>query len=156
MVFSVNPSAAKTHAMFQSMAIAQSGNGGGSAITGNGGGAPAGQQPPPPADTNVNTLPAGGEAATGTLNQLPPVDTAGAFAPSGTGIVAGTGQLLANGECACAVECGAGSFPALQAQGAGNFGGQPGTSPLLAAQSLAHPANVLSAGNIPASMVGLR
>jgi len=126
MVFSVNPNAEKTHAMFQSLAIAQAGIGSGSAITGNGGGAPANNQapPPPPADTN---LPAGGAAVTGTLNQLPPLDTAGAIAPQGTGVVGGTGQLLANGECSCAVECGAGAFPAVQAQGVNNFGGMPGT-----------------------------
>ena len=133
MVFSVNARPAKTHAMFQSMAIAQRGNAlGGSAITGNGGAAAAGNNtgaaPPdqlqqtPPADS---LLPAG-SAVTDTLNQLPPVNTAGALAPQGTGIVSGTGQLLANGECSCVVECAAGSFPAQAAQGAGNFGGMPG------------------------------
>jgi len=138
MVFSVNAKADKTHAMFQSMAIAQNGVGQGSAITGNGGAAPAGANNGQSVAPAGSSLPAaGGVESTGTLNQLPPLDTAvGAAPPAGTGVVTGTGTLLPNGECSCAVECGAGAFPAVQAQGVNNFGGV--------------------GGSIPASMVGLR
>jgi hypothetical protein len=121
MAFSINASPAKTHAMFQAMAIAQNGTGGGSAITGNGGAAPAGGNVPP---AGGSQLPPVGEAPTGTLAQLPG-ETAGALPAAGTGVATGTGVLGTDG-CVCSVECGSGSFPAVQAQGAGNFGGMAG------------------------------
>ncbi|KAK1827579.1 hypothetical protein QBC39DRAFT_174554 [Podospora conica] len=116
MVFSVNPTAEKTHAMFQALAISQKGQGGGSAITG---GAPAAAAPPaagaPP--------PAAGAVASGT-------------APNGaqnTGFVQGVGTLDGEGNCQCVVSCQFnGDFP-VAAQGAGNFGGLPGGVPMAAA-----------------------
>ncbi|TPX11024.1 uncharacterized protein E0L32_008061 [Thyridium curvatum] len=129
MTFSINPTAEKTQAMFQQMAIAQNGGGTGSAITGNGSAAapppPAGGAAAPPANSLTATLGAGtgGAAATGT-----------AAAPAGTGVVSGVGTLNPDGSCSCSVQCAPGAFPAVQAQGIGSFGGM--------------------AGGIPANMVG--
>ncbi|KAI0513220.1 Cupredoxin [Xylaria bambusicola] len=111
MVFSINPTAEKSQALFQSMAIQQKGQGAGSAITGN---ATSSAIASDVASTPVAsaTEAAGGATETG---------AAGA-------IQTGEGQLVA-GACVCAVVCGAGSFPAVNAQGIGNFGGVPGAIP---------------------------
>ncbi|KAI0426319.1 Cupredoxin [Xylaria sp. FL1042] len=111
MVFSINPTAEKTQAIFQSMAIAQKGQGAGSAITGN----------------STTSAVASDVAATSVASAT---DAAGATetASAGGAIQTGTGQLVA-GACVCAVTCGAGSFPAVNAQGIGNFGGVPGSIP---------------------------
>ncbi|KAK3315312.1 hypothetical protein B0H66DRAFT_606199 [Apodospora peruviana] len=107
MTFSINPTANKTQAMFQALAIKQKGNGGGGAITGNGGAAPpAGEAAAPP-------------AASATVG--------GAAAATSSGIVQGTGTVGGDGTCVCAVQCSfGGNFPAAQAQGVNNFGGMPG------------------------------
>jgi len=112
MTFSINPTADKTHAMFQALAISQRGNGGGSAITG---GAPAAA---PAAGAPPAAAPAAG---------APPAAAApGAVLPSG--IVAGAGTMAADGSCQCLVSCqfDSSQFPAA-AQGAGAFGGVGGT-----------------------------
>ncbi|KAI1754719.1 Cupredoxin [Xylaria castorea] len=118
MVFSINPSAAKTQAMFQAMAIQQKGQGAGSAITGNAtssAGAGAGASEAATSSSVASaTEAAGGASQTGS---------------AGGAIQTGTGELQA-GACVCAVTCGAGSFPAVNAQGIGNFGGIPGSIPM--------------------------
>jgi len=127
MTFSINPTAEKTQAMFQQMAIAQNGTGTGSAITGNGGGAAAPVQ-------GSSSVAAGGAAATGAVggtaagSSLQPLATGGATGSTGgTGVQSGTGTLDGTGACQCQVICGAGAFPAVQAQGVGgSFGGMPG------------------------------
>lgn len=119
MVFSINPTAAKTHANFQSLAIAQRGKGKSSAITGGAAAPGAGAAQPPPAANPA--APAAGAGGGGTI---PP--PAAAPAAPGTGPQTGTGQALPGGACLCAVICGAGSFPAVGAQGQGAFGGMPG------------------------------
>lgn len=119
MVFSVNPTAEKTHAMFQALAISQKGQGGGSAITG---GAPAAAAPPaggaPPAAGAPP--PAAGAVASGTAPD----------AAQNTGFVQGVGTLDGQGNCQCVVSCQFnGNFP-VAAQGAGSFGGIPGGVPM--------------------------
>ncbi|KAI1210433.1 Cupredoxin [Annulohypoxylon truncatum] len=101
MTFSINPTAAKTQAMFQQMAIAQNGTGAGSAITGNSTASSAAAAAPAAATSAA--------AASGSINQ-------------GTGTVEG-------GACVCAVTCSSGSFPAVAAQGIGAFGGIAGALP---------------------------
>lgn len=116
MTFSINPTADKTHAMFQALAIAQRGNGGGSAITGGQPAAPpdAAAPPAPPA--------AAPPAASGVVASAPPA--------SATGVVTGAGTIGADGACTCAVVCDfSGSFPAA-AQGAEAFGGFGGALPI--------------------------
>lgn len=112
MTFSINPSAAKTQAMFQSMAISQNGTGSATAITGGTGTAAAnGTAAAAPA-----APPAAGTGSTGAA--------AGAAAGTG-GATTGTGTLQ-NGQCQCAVTCTAGSLPAANVQGLGAFGGMTG------------------------------
>ena len=123
MTFSINPTADKTQAMFQAMAIQQRGNGAGSAITGGQGAVP----PPaavPAAPGQLQPLP--GEAATATLALLPGETVAANPLGVPGGVVTGTGAINPDGSCTCAVVCGAGSFPAVEIQGLGGFGGMPG------------------------------
>lgn len=120
MVFSINPTAEKSQAIFQAAAIQQKGQGTGSAITGNAtesAGGAAGEAAP----TNVAPGGGAGEGA--------PAETGAAGGASGT-VAAGPIQTgvgtIQDGACVCAVSCGVGSFPAVQAQGLGNSGGFPG------------------------------
>ncbi|KAJ0124897.1 serine-threonine rich protein [Diaporthe amygdali] len=116
MTFSINPTAAKTQAMFQSMAIAQNGTGAATPITG--GSAPPANSAAPPNATG------GGAAAA-------PAEGGSAGAAAGGSATTPTmGQgTIQNGACVCAVSCSVGSFPAAQAQGLGAFGGLPGALP---------------------------
>ncbi|KAL1836001.1 hypothetical protein VTJ49DRAFT_5704 [Mycothermus thermophilus] len=108
MVFSINPTAEKTHAKFQELAIAQNGNGAGSAITGDA---------PPPAQDNNAADP--GASASSSLQPLPSAtDSAGT--PAQTGIATGVGEIGADGACRCAVQCTFDGFPAAQVQGRGS------------------------------------
>ncbi|KAK1754572.1 hypothetical protein QBC47DRAFT_221087 [Echria macrotheca] len=126
MTFSINPTAAKTQAMFQAMAIAQKGNGGGSAITGGtpaAGGAPPAAAPPAAGGSPALAPPVAAPAASGVV-------------PSGaaaSGVAVGTGTIGADGQCVCAVSCNfdSSSFPS-NAQGNGQFGGIPGGIPMAA------------------------
>lgn len=112
MVFSINPTAAKTQAMFQQMAIAQNGTGAATPITG-GSGAPA----PPPA-----APPAASSAAA-----APPAAAPPPAASSGT-VATGSGNVGADGSCSCTCQCAPGSFPVNAAQGVGAHGGWGGKS----------------------------
>jgi plastocyanin len=99
MVFSINPSAEKTHAQFQANAIAAKGQGSGSAITGN-----------------------GTAAATSSVAAVPTQSGAVSNIATGSG-------AMETGACVCAVTCDmAGSYPA-QAQGIGAYGGFAGSLP---------------------------
>ncbi|KAL8366121.1 hypothetical protein RB595_004748 [Gaeumannomyces hyphopodioides] len=113
MVFSINPTAAKTHANFQSLAIKQKGKGKNTAITGGAAAPGAGAAQPPAAAAPAAPAASGGAAAPA----------------AGTGPQRGAGQTLPDGSCQCTVICGAGSFPAVAAQGQGAFGGMPGSIP---------------------------
>lgn len=105
MVFSINPTADKTHAMFQGLAIKQNGTGAGSSMTG-------GQQSGAPVAEAPKQTPAAGQDRQGGLE--------------GTGATPGKGTIAADGSCSCVVSCNAGGFPAVQAQGVGAFGGMGG------------------------------
>ncbi|KAF7534883.1 hypothetical protein G7054_g5801 [Neopestalotiopsis clavispora] len=116
MAMSINPTADKTQAMFQAMAIAQKGAGAGSAITGNGTAAAPAAGGSAAASASVATS-AAGAAATGSVQQ-------------------GLGTLTpGTGQCVCAVSCGTGAFPAVQAQGVGAFGGFAGALPASMAEA---------------------
>lgn len=108
MTFSINPTAEKTQALFQSLAIKQKGQGAGSAITG-------------------NATASAGAAASSTVKE----GSAASTVASGAGSVAtGTGNFdAATGVCTCAVALAVGAFPAVQAQGLGAFGGMAGALP---------------------------
>ena len=104
MTFSINPTAQKTQAMFQQMAIAQNGTGTASPITG-------GSAVAPPA-----------AAAT----------TAAVAAPAETsGIATGAGNM-SNGACECSCLCGVAAFPNAAVQGIGAYGGMSGAMPIAA------------------------
>lgn len=121
MVFSINPSAEKTHAMFQSLAIKQKGAGAGGAITGNG----------PAPDANAGASGAAPSLATPT----------GAAPALNTGIATGVGQVGADGSCVCAVQCSiGGAFPNVAVQGRGAFGGYAGGIPMAMVGAVAPPA----------------
>ncbi|KAI0011706.1 Cupredoxin [Xylariaceae sp. FL0662B] len=102
MTFSINPTADKTQAMFQAMAIQQKGMGAGSAITGN--------------------------ATSSAVAEAPAAATSSAAAEVPAAISSGAGAVQ-TGACVCAVTCGTGSFPAAVAQGVGAFGGFAGALP---------------------------
>ncbi|KAF5667635.1 serine-threonine rich protein [Fusarium heterosporum] len=110
MVFSINPTAEKTHAQFKENAIKQKGDGKATPITGG--------EPLPPA-APAESKPA--EAA-------PPAAAPDAAKPEATGVVPGMGTIGADGSCVCMVSCSAGGFPA-QAQGINSFGGMGGALP---------------------------
>ncbi|CAM1509449.1 Fc.00g031880.m01.CDS01 [Cosmosporella sp. VM-42] len=118
MVFSINPTAEKTQAMFQQKAIEQKGDGKSTPITGGDG----------TADAPANSAPA---ATSSAAAEAPPSATSVASAPEGTGAAGsdtpGQGTINPDGSCTCFVACAAGSFPAIEAQGLGNFGGQSGS-----------------------------
>ncbi|OBS25734.1 hypothetical protein FPOA_06269 [Fusarium poae] len=111
MVFSVNPTAEKTHAMFKEMAIQQKGDGKLAPIQGG--------EPAPPAESKP-AAPAAPPAA-------PPAEAAPA-PPEATGVVPGKGTVAPDGSCVCHVSCAAGAFPAA-AQGINSFGGMAGALP---------------------------
>ncbi|RDL38047.1 uncharacterized protein BP5553_05480 [Venustampulla echinocandica] len=111
MTFSINPSANKTQAAFQQLAIAQKGEGATAAIVGGAGASGAAPAAAAPAATNAVAPPA---------NAAAPANMA-----------AGTGTNV-NGECACSCLCGPGSFPSSAVQGVGGFGGVPGAMPMAA------------------------
>lgn len=96
MVFSINPTAEKTHAQFKGLAIEQNGDGAEAPITG---GDPA--ELPPAEDTPVE-VPADG----------------GASVTPGQGVIS-------EGNCLCVVSCAADAFPSAQ-QGIGAAGGMSG------------------------------
>ncbi|KAL2759852.1 hypothetical protein ACRALDRAFT_2038619 [Sodiomyces alcalophilus JCM 7366] len=119
MVFSINPTAERTHAMFQSIAIA-GGDGDAAPITG-GDPPPVEEQPP----TESAPLPP--------IDSLPPVDGGDdvVLPPSGGGgVQEGIGQIDGNGACVCSVQCDMGAFPNLEQQGIGAVGGIGGSMPM--------------------------
>ena len=129
MTFSINPTANKTQAMFQQLAIAQNGTGTDSAITGGTTSAAAvvaGTTTAAAADTVAASTAAAAatSAATGS--------TSGTDSTSGTGLTTGTGTVNSDGSCSCAVVCNSDAFPAVQAQGLGAFGGFGGSVPMAA------------------------
>lgn len=138
MTFSINPTAEKTQAMFQAMAIAQKGNGAGSTITGGEGAPAAGNAGSAGNAGNAASSAAGGQSTA--LAQLPGAagaasQTVGQVASATGSIVPGTGTVLPDGSCSCAVVVGNGAFPAVEAQGLGSFGGMAGALPMAMAEA---------------------
>ncbi|KKA26938.1 hypothetical protein TD95_001064 [Thielaviopsis punctulata] len=120
MVFSINPTASKTHAQFQALAINSTGKGlVGSGLTGGPASLPAGSSSSVVSSSTAAAAASSDAAATATT-----VST-----PTGVqnSIATGTGTLQADGSCLCSVQCGAGSFP-VSDQGVGAFGGMAGKS----------------------------
>jgi hypothetical protein len=111
MTFSINPTAAKTQAMFEQMAIAQNGTGAAAPITGGSSSAVAA----PPAATSASVAPA--VAAT--------TAAAAAASPAASGLTTGSGNV-SNGECECSCLCGMAAFPNAAVQGIGAYGGLSG------------------------------
>ena len=103
MVFSINPTAAKTQANFKELAIAQNGTG---VIPPIAGGPPIAEPP----------------AAPSSVVAPPP---AGTQAPAQGGMATGVGQIE-NGQCSCSCLCGVDSFPNPALQGRGAYGGMTG------------------------------
>lgn len=100
MTFSINPTANKTQAMFQQMAIAQNG-------------------------TGATAVIAGGAGTASTVSVAPPVAATSAASNSGT-MVSGTGTTETGGSCSCSCLCGVAAFPDAAVQGIGAFGGLSG------------------------------
>ncbi|QSZ32083.1 hypothetical protein DSL72_001652 [Monilinia vaccinii-corymbosi] len=103
MVFSINPTAEKTQAMFKAMAVAQNSTGTTSAIQG-------------------GTLP--NAASEGAASNA--VTSAAAAVAT---VASGTGTNSANGTCSCSCLCGQAAFPEAAVQGLGMFGGISGAMP---------------------------
>ncbi|KAF5024980.1 hypothetical protein F66182_2931 [Fusarium sp. NRRL 66182] len=124
MVFSINPSAEKTHAKFKELAIKQKGDGAQTPITG-------GEAAEPPAESKpAETQPVAPPAETQPAEEVAQPPAAGAPAPpEHTGVVPGKGHM-SEGSCVCMVSCASGSFPDAQAQGVGAFGGMAGALPM--------------------------
>ncbi|TVY23750.1 putative GPI-anchored cupredoxin [Lachnellula hyalina] len=101
MVFSVNPTANKTQAMFAQMAIAQNGTGTATAITGGSSAAAAA-----PAASSASSSSSSSSGSSGSM-------------------VSSQGTTNSAGVCTCACLCGVASFPSA-AQGVGAFGGMSG------------------------------
>jgi plastocyanin len=111
MTFSINPTANKTQAMFQQMAIAQNG-------------------------TGTTAVIAGGTAST-TLSTTATTFAAAATSTSvnsGT-MVSGSGTINTGGACECSCLCGVAAFPNAAVQGIGAFGGLPGAMPMSALET---------------------
>jgi len=115
MTFSINPTAEKSHAMFQQMAVAQNGTGTLAPIQG--GEASASVAPPAASAAPPAAAP---PAAVEPPKAAPPAE-AGAMVPS-------VGQMQ-NGQCSCSCLCGVSSFPS-EAQGINSFGGMSGAMPM--------------------------
>lgn len=110
MTFSINPTADKTQAMFQGMAIAQNGTGTVAPIAG---GVASAAPPAAPAATNAVAPPAA---------QAPAAAAPAAAAPPAMAVGQGTTQ---GSVCSCSCLCGVAAFP-LAAQGVGMIGGMSG------------------------------
>lgn len=123
MVFSLNPTAEKTHAKFQALAIEQSGNGQSTPITGG----------DKPADKPAGETPPAEGAPSGSPSAAPPAESSAPAPPAGgDGATPGKGTVGADGSCTCFVQCAAGGFPAVNAQGVGSYGGFGGGLPMAA------------------------
>ncbi|KAG6036522.1 hypothetical protein E4U41_005624 [Claviceps citrina] len=129
MVFSVNPTADKTHAMFKALAInKQTGNGAATPVTG-------WQQSVTPVAPVTSVAPVAPVATVAPVAEAPKQNPAAGqdkqAGQAGTGVTPGKGTIGADGSCSCVVSCSAGAFPAAQVQGVGAFGGMGGALPIM-------------------------
>ncbi|KAG9234817.1 hypothetical protein BJ875DRAFT_440943 [Amylocarpus encephaloides] len=120
MTFSINPTAGKTQAMFQQLAIAQNGTGALAPIQG--GQASATAAPPAASAAPAAEAPKAGE----TPAASPSAEAPKAEAPSMSN---GSGQQSGD-SCSCSCLCGVASFPNAQVQGLGSYGGMSGAMPM--------------------------
>jgi len=104
MTFSINPTANKTQAMFQQMAIAQNGTGTPAVIVGG-----------TASTASTATVAVAGSVAT----------SASTSSTSSSGLTTGSGSLDSTGACDCSCLCGEAAFPNAAVQGVGAFGGLP-------------------------------
>ncbi|QUC22998.1 uncharacterized protein UV8b_07239 [Ustilaginoidea virens] len=137
MVFSINPTADKTHAMFRELAIAQNGTGSATPVSG-------GKSSVAPPVQAPQQTPDGGQRCSGTSvagpqSSVAPPGPAPQQTPygeqGGSGLTYGKGTVGADGSCTCVVACSAGSFPAVQPQGVGACGGMAGSLPVMDSMS---------------------
>jgi len=121
MTFSINPTANKTQAMFEQMAIAQNGTGTAAAIVGG---------TPNTAATTLSTasVSAATEVSSGSSGSLDNNSGSTVTIATGTGTNVG-------GACNCACLCGTAAFPSSAVQGIGAFGGMSGAMPMAALES---------------------
>ncbi|PHH63123.1 hypothetical protein CDD81_6274 [Ophiocordyceps australis] len=126
MTMSINPTAEKTHSLFQQMAIAKNGTGDAAPITG---GAPAAGGEAGKEGEKAGGEKAGGvERATSSLGggeAAQPTGMTGGVGQTGGNTAAGKGTLRSDGSCDCVAACSAGSFPSVE-QGNGSSGGMGG------------------------------
>jgi len=111
MTFSINPTANKTQAMFEQMAVMQNGTGSTAVIAGGSASATV---------ASVATVAA-------TTASAAAIQTAN----SGS-MVSGSGTLNSAGACQCSCLCGTAAFPNAAIQGVGAFGGMSGAMPMSA------------------------
>jgi len=114
MTFSINPTANKTQAMFEQMAIAQNGTGSTAAIV-----------------ATTSALAATATVAdVGTTMTTMALSTVTSSSDVGS-MSSGTGSSSSGDECSCSCFCGVASFPAA-VQGLEGFGGMSGAMPMSA------------------------
>ncbi|KAH8821192.1 hypothetical protein F5884DRAFT_77758 [Xylogone sp. PMI_703] len=120
MTFSINPTAEKTQAMFEQMAIAQNGTGTTPVIAG--GAAAATTASVAAAATTAVAAPPPPPAAPA----APPASSGSSSSSSGgSGMVNGSGSMNSDGSCSCSCLCGVSAFPQAN-QGVGMYGGMSG------------------------------
>ncbi|KAG6004807.1 hypothetical protein E4U21_000763 [Claviceps maximensis] len=117
MVFSINPTVYKTHAMFQDLAVKSNSDGPGTAVS-------TGQQSAAPVSEAPKQTPVGAPDAD--VPKQPPV-----AGQASSGIASGKGTIGPDGSCSCVVSCSPGGFPAAQIQGVGAIGGMGGAVPVV-------------------------
>ncbi|KAK4135570.1 hypothetical protein BT67DRAFT_254395 [Trichocladium antarcticum] len=129
MVFSINPSAEKTHAQFQANAIEQEGDGAGGAITGDGPAGDANAGAGADAGASASASASASDAATPAETAVATSTGAASGSASTGGVVVGSGQIGVGGSCVCAVQCSFGASANVGVQGRDSFGGYGGEMP---------------------------
>jgi len=122
MTFSINPTANKTQADFEQMAIAQNGTGTTAAIVG--GSATAAVAASTMIMAASTTAAVSESSSTGS-------SSSSSGSSGSTYMSSGSGSSGSSGECECACLCGLASFPS-SVQGLDMYGGMPGSMPLSA------------------------
>lgn len=113
MTFSINPTAAKSQAAFESLAKAQNGT-----AAAAGAAAGAGAAPPAAASSGLAVFGSGSSSSAAAISAATPA-----------AIAMGSGTLSSGGACTCACLCGAANFPS--GAGIGAMGGWGGKFPSL-------------------------
>jgi len=119
MTFAINPTANKTQAEFEALAIKINGTGSTAGIVAT--------------TTSAVVSVAAGSTSVASVVAAPPPAASSSSAQSG--LVSGTGTVNSDGSCTCAVVCAAGSIPNTAAQGLSSFGGMGGSIAMSAMES---------------------